>query len=83
MQKSSSWPSRSVTERRFSCYDDRQDDVLCAGMAWLLFGFWLHVLNSFLRHAVNLGYYDKHLATFNDLFNDANDAFFGGILYNR
>jgi len=40
-------------------------------------------LNSFLRHAVNLGYYDKHLATFNDLFNDANDAFFGGILYNR
>ena len=34
-------------------------------------------LNSFLRRAVKLSYYDKHSATFSDLFQDVDDAFFG------
>ena len=33
-------------------------------------------LNSFLRRAVKLGYYDKQSATITDLFDDADDAFF-------
>jgi len=40
-------------------------------------------LNSFLRHAVKLGYYDKQSATITDLFDDADDAFFRKILYNK
>ena len=34
------------------------------------------LLNSFLRRAVKLGYYDKQSATITDLFDDADDAFF-------
>jgi len=37
-------PSRSVTERRFLRYGDRQDDVPCTGIAWILFGFWSHTI---------------------------------------
>jgi len=40
-------------------------------------------LNSFLRRAVKLGYYDKQSATITDLFDDADDAFFRKILYNK
>jgi len=39
-------------------------------------------LNSFLRRAVKLGY-DKKFATVTDLFDDADDAFFRKILYNK
>jgi len=40
-------------------------------------------LNSFLRRAVKLGYYDTQSATASDLFRDADDAFFHKILYNQ
>jgi len=40
-------------------------------------------LNSFLRRAVKLGYYDKQSATITDLFDDADDTFFRKILYNK
>ena len=37
----------------------------------------------FLRRAVKLGYYDKQPATITDVFDDADDAFFRKILYNK
>ena len=40
-------------------------------------------LNLFLRYAVKLGYCDKHSAAFIDLFNDADDALFLTMLYNK
>jgi len=40
-------------------------------------------LNSFLRRAVKLGYYDTQSATARDLFCDADDALFHKILYNK
>ena len=40
-------------------------------------------LNSFLRCAVKLGYYDTQPATARDLFSDADDALFHKILYNK
>ena len=40
-------------------------------------------LNSFLRRAVKLGYYDKQSTTIIDLFDDADDAFFRKVLYNK
>jgi len=39
-------------------------------------------LDSFLHHAIKLGYYDTQSATVSDLFRDADDAFFRKILYN-
>jgi len=54
-----------------------KDNILCAGVAWLLFSFQLYSrLNSFLRRCIQLGYTGRHSATITVMFQDADDAFF-------
>ena len=53
---------------RLSSHGDWKDNVLCAGMARLLFSFRLYLrLNSFLRRCIKLVYNDGHSAVITDV----------------